>query len=408
MCVPRILFLSWESPWPAHRGSALRGWGLLNELSKAFTVDLVLLTRRPLTDDQTAVLGRLARTITRLPLRDVSWADKGRIAFEMIRRGYPYHSAVLEVSLEDHSDVRRRIVEFSGVVFTSTGHWGTLVCDRPAPNWILNQCDADVDFWRVYASQVPHPLARLAARVNHWLARNHYPRIYANVGRIISVCEADRQHTLRLMPQARVDVIENGVDCSYYVPNRQARPGPPCLLFTGTSAPRNMIALHGFVRDVLPLVRSQIPEVELLVGGNFGESAQAEFAGIPNMRFTGRVDDMRPIFDQGDVFVAPFEETHGTKLKIAEAMAMGMPIVSTPEGVRGFPVSPGTNVLIAEDAEAFARHCTELLLLRDPGQRQRLCEAARQTALERLDWPVLGRRLRQIVEQVAADAEPTA
>lgn len=401
MSPTRVLYLSWESPWPAHSGGALRGWGLLTELCKVFAVDVVLLTRRPLTIDQTAVLGRLAQTVTRLPLPDVSIGQKTRIAIEMARRGYPYHSAVLEVALRDHPDVRRRILDFPGVVFTSGGHWGSLVYVRSASNWILNQCDADVEFWRVYASQATYPLARFAARVNYKLARSHYPRIYANVGRIISVCEEDRQYTLKLAPQARVDIIENGVDCSYYVPNRRERTGPLRLLFTGTSAPRNMTALYGFVRDVWPLVRAQMPKVEFLVGGNFSESAQAEFAGIPNMRFTGRVDDIRPVFDQGDVFVAPFEETHGSKLKIAEAMAMGLPIVSTPEGVRGFPVSPGTNVLIAEDTQAFARHCTELL--RDPQLRQRIGEAARQTALERLDWSVLGQRLRHIVEQVAAD-----
>jgi glycosyltransferase involved in cell wall biosynthesis len=395
-----VLFLSWESPWPAHSGAALRTLGLLKELSKAYPIELILLTCNPLTSDQYATLEKYARAITRVPLRDVTLSDKIKAASLALVHGYPYHSAVLLASLRDHPEVRRKIEEFPGIVFTSTGHWGTLVRNRRAPNWILNQCDADVEFWRVYATQTTHPLARLAARVNYRLARNYYPSIYASVGRIVSVCEEDRQHTLTLAPQAQVDVIENGVDCSYYVPRREARLGPPRLLFTGTSAARNMTALHRFVRNIFPLIRSQMPDVELLVGGNFSPAAQAEFAGVPNIRFTGRVDDMRPIFDQSDVFVAPFEETHGSKLKIAEAMAMAMPIVSTPAGIRGFALRENESVLVAQDSTQFAGHV--VALLNDPLRRERLGTAARQAAITTIDWAVLGKRLMAIVDSVAS------
>ena len=391
-----MLFLSWESPWPAHSGAALRTLGLLKELAKGYSIEIVVLSRRPLSEGQHAALARYAEKVTRVPLRDVTISDKARAMFGLLRRGHPYHSAVMLASLRNHPDVQRRIEEFPGIVFTSTGHWGTFVRNHRASNWILNQCDADVEFWRVYATQARHPLARLAARVNYRLARRHYPQIYANVGRIISVCEEDRQHTLALAPQAQVDVIENGVDCSYYVPRRAAHNGPPRLLFTGTSAARNMTALHGFVRDTLPLIREQIPDVELLVGGNFSPKAQAEFAGVPNVRFTGRVEDMRPVFTQSDVFVAPFKETHGSKLKIAEAMAMAMPIVSTPQGVRGFTLVDGESVLITNSNGQFAAQIVSLL--KDAATRKRLGSAARQVALTTIDWRVLGKRLVQIVE----------
>lgn len=391
-----MLFLSWESPWPAHSGAALRTLGLLKELSKAYPIELIMLTRAPLTSEQYAVLAKHAKTITRVPLRDVTFRDKLKAASLALLHGTPYHSGVLLASLHDHPDVRRKIEEFTGLIFTSNGHWGTLIRNRHAPNWILNQCDADVHFWRVYASQARHPLARLAARVNHWLARNHFPQIYANVGRIISVCEEDRQHTLSLCPEAQVDVIENGIDCSYYFPHCEVRSGPPRLLFTGTSAARNMTALHGFVRNVLPLVRSQVPDVELLVAGNFSTKAQAEFAAVPNVRFTGRVDDMRPYFNQSDVFIAPFQETHGSKLKIAEAMAMGMPIVSTPQGIRGFALIDGESVLVAQDNKHFAEQV--IRLLKDTKARNRLGTAAREVAKSTIDWQVLGKRLISLVE----------
>ena len=394
----RLMFLAWESPWPARSGGALRTLGLLKELSKAFELELVLLTRHPLSTEQTALFKGLARTVTRIPLRDVVLGDKMRAAILMLRLCCPYHCAVLEVSLRDYVGVRRRIEQFPGVVFTSVGHWAALVRTQQASNWILNQCDADVEFWRVYASQVSNRLVRLAALVNWRLSDRTFRQIYSHVGRIISVCEEDRQLTLSLAPQAQVDVIENGVDCAYYVPDRAIRTGPPRLLFTGTSAARNMTALRQFVRNVFPLLLQEMSDVELLVAGDFSTKAQAEFRGRINIRFTGRVDDIRLFFNQSDVYIAPFEETHGSKLKIAEAMAMGMPTVSTPAGIRGFSLVDGEAVLIAQDNEQFAAHV--VALLRDFPRRQRLGAEARKVALATIDWPVLGKRLRAIVESV--------
>ena len=394
----QLMFLSWESPWPAHSGADLRTVGLLREISKVFEVELIVLSRQSLSIKQTEFLSEYASKIIRIPLRDTSFQDKLRAAGLMLRLRYPYHSAVLDLSFRDYPDVLRRILSFPRIIYASFGHWGTLILNQQARNWILDQHNADVEFWRVYASQVSNPLLRLAALVNWWLSDKHFRCIYPRVGRIISVCEEDRQLTLTLAPTAKVDVIQNGVDCSYYYPERVARKDPPRLLFTGTSAARNMTALHKFMRDIFPFIQRKIPDVELLVGGNFHSKAQSQFSAYRGIRFTGRVDDIRPIFNQSDVYVAPFEETHGSKLKIAEAMAMGMAIVSTPEGIRGFPLVDGESVLVAHKKEQFAAHAVALLA--NPIRRERLGAAARKVALFMIDWKVLGKRLVQIINSV--------
>ena len=391
-----VLFLSWESPWPAQSGGDLRTLGLLRELSRAYPVHLLVLVSKPLSDRQAAELGQYAQTITSVQMIGEKASDKLWILTHMFIRQMPYHCARLALSFQRVPDVLKMLRSFPGIVYASYGHWGTLVRGFRASNWILDQHNADVHFWRVYASQANKLELKAAALMNWQLAARHFPLIYRSVGRVVSVCEEDRQLTLDLAPNAQVDVIENGVDCTYFTPHRTERSGPPRILFTGTSAPRNMTALHGFVKNIFPLIRSHVPDVELLVGGNFSPAAQAEFAGVPNIRFTGRVDDMRPIFDQSDVFVAPFEETHGSKLKIAEAMAMAMPIVSTPEGVRGFSLVDGESVLIAQDFQDFARHV--ILLLGSQERRNKLGFAARNVALATVDWSVLGRKLAAIVE----------
>lgn len=392
----KVLFLSWESPWPAFGGGPLRTLGLLREISQTYPVHLIVLAAKPLLAEQEKELAQYAHSITRVSMAGTTLSDKLLILGRMFIRQMPYHCALLALSFDRVPDVLQQIRDFSGVVYASYGHWGTLVRGRQAPNWMLDQHNADVDFWRVYMTQATSWWLKLACWMNWRLAAAHFPRIYTGVGRVLSVCESDRQLTLELEPRAQVAVIENGVDCAFYAPDRKTRDGPPRLLFTGTSAPRNVTALRQFTRNVWPLVQKEFPNVELLVAGNFKPEAQVEFKQYSHVCFTGRVEDIRPYFNDSDVFVAPFEETHGSKLKIAEAMAMGMSIVSTPEGIRGFELVDGESVLIAHTKEQFAEQIVSLL--RNASRREELGTVARQVAVATIDWKVLGKRLVSIVE----------
>lgn len=331
-------------------------------------------------------------------MQSVTQRDKLRIFAHMFRYRMPYHCALLDISFHKAPEVLKYIHNFPDVVYASYGHWGTLVRGCKVSNWILDQHNADIDFWRVYATQTSNPWLKLAAIVNWRLAAAHFPRIYSSVGHIVSVCEEDRQLTLSLASQPQVDVIENGVDCSYYIPERKPKTGQPRILFTGTSVPRNITALRQFTHNVWPLIQRELPEVELLVAGNFRPEAQVEFRKYKKIYFTGRVEDMRPYFNQSDVFISPFEETHGSKLKIAEAMAMGMAIVSMPQGIRGFSLIDGESVLIANDNKQFATHI--LKLLGDYILQEQLGKAARNVATATIDWNVLEQHLRSIVEEM--------
>jgi glycosyltransferase involved in cell wall biosynthesis len=396
-----LLFLSWGSPWPATAGGSLRTLGLLKELSRYYPVDMLILSENPLSNGQEKELLQFAKSIVRVPLLELSLLNYLRIFQYMLVRKVPYHCALLNLSLQQFPDYLKQIRYFPGLVYASYGHWGSIVRGQDASNWILDQHNADVDFWRVYATQSTSKHLQLAAQVNWRLAKIHFPLVYSSVGRVVSVCEADRQLTLDLAPRANIAVVENGVDCSYYAPKPEAQPDLPRLLFTGTSAPRNVTALRYFVEEVWPIVRKTLPDAELLVAGNFKPRAQLEFKSCDNLRFTGWVEDIRPYFNQSDVFIAPFEVTHGSKLKIAEAMAMGMPIVSTPEGIRGFDLVDGESVLVARNRIQFASQIVDLM--HHPEWREHLGASARKVALTTIDWKILGRRLKAIVEEVQSN-----
>ncbi len=394
----RLLFLCWEVPWPAHSGFALRTMGIIRELAKRYEITILIMSEKELSSDQASELKKYTEKIIRFQLLERSILNGIRVLWSMIRQQAPYHCALLRLSVQQRQDIQNTIDNFQGIVFTSLGHWGTLIRPGHGRNWILNQCDADIKFWKVYAANSSNILRRIVALANYQFAVRHFPKIYAKVNQIVSVCEEDRAETQLFAPNTLVNVIENGIDCSYYAPARVQTAHPPRLLFTGTSAPRNMKALHQFVNGILPHIRSKIPNVELIVAGNFSQTSQQEFSNVDGIKFTGKVDDIRPFFNMSDIFIAPFTETHGSKLKISEAMAMGIPIVSTPEGVRGFSVTDGCEVRIAYSDQQFVNLVIDLLHRAD--LRTKMGEAGRLFATSTLDWIVLGRKIQKIVENL--------
>jgi glycosyltransferase involved in cell wall biosynthesis len=139
-----------------------------------------------------------------------------------------------------------------------------------------------------------------------------------------------------------------------------------------------------FVRDILPVIRAQEPAVTLSIIGRSPTPAVRRLAEQAGIEVTGRVDDVRPHVAAGAVYVVPLRIGGGTRLKIFEAMAMGKAVVSTTIGAEGLPVTPGADIVIADQPDAFAGAVVRLL--REPGERRRIESAARRLVVQRYDW----------------------
>jgi glycosyltransferase involved in cell wall biosynthesis len=396
--VEKLAFLAFESPWPAYTGADKRVAGLLSELARAYPIDLWLMPRVPLSPEQKQILAQYTQNVRQVPRRDISLRDKLAVAIKAIKSHLPYHASVVEHSLAMNKQLCESRPQANDWVYANLLHWTGPLKTTTGSRWILDQQNADVQFWDTYAQYSHNPFIKFVAWVNRNLTKHLCSQVYPNTGRIIAVCEEDKELTHQISATASIEVIPNGIDCDYFSPNRSELPTSK-LLFTGTSAIRNMKALQFFVQKVYPFVQTAVPEVQFIVGGNFSQAAQNQFVGISGLHFTGKVPDLRPIYNQCSVFVNPFDESHGSKLKVAEALAMGICIVSLPAGIRGMPVVDGESVLLARDASDMARQIIHGLS--DPSLANRIGSKGRKVAEMHLDWRrVLGPRLRSIVAQM--------
>jgi glycosyltransferase involved in cell wall biosynthesis len=149
-------------------------------------------------------------------------------------------------------------------------------------------------------------------------------------------------------------------------------------------------------------VRAQVPNAQLRVVGKNPPASLVQ-RNVPGVSFTGFVDDVRDHVRDADAFVIPLRVGGGTRIKAFEAMAMGLPVVSTSIGIEGLDVDDGTHFLRADGAEALAT--ATLKLVADGGLRLKLSRAARELVEARFGHrvaaEVFGRILLEAVEAAA-------
>ncbi len=173
------------------------------------------------------------------------------------------------------------------------------------------------------------------------------------------------------------------------------------LLFVGTTqVDANRDGLLWFVDQVLPLLEHEVPEVRLrIVGGSPPPEIHA-LGERPNVSVSGYVPDIAPAFAAAAVFVVPLRAGGGTRLKILESLAYGVPTVSTTIGAEGLDLVDGEHLLLGDDPPAFAARV--VTLLRDRALGDRIRRNGRAVVEAVYSWQAVGARLQGGIEACRA------
>jgi polysaccharide biosynthesis protein PslH len=212
---------------------------------------------------------------------------------------------------------------------------------------------------------------------------------------------------------ANVHVVGNGVDLSYFTPGAGPR-NPAALVFSGKmSYHANVTAAVHLVRDIMPLVWAQRPDVEVwLVGKDPAAEVRAlsrngdAASGPGRVVVTGTVPDIRPYLQSSALAVAPVPYGAGIQNKVLEAMACAAPVVASPQACSALQAEPGRDLLVAEGADAFAVAIVKVLV--DPLQQQAMGEAARQYVTHYHSWDAMAVCFEQLYQRAINRPEGVA
>jgi glycosyltransferase involved in cell wall biosynthesis len=221
-------------------------------------------------------------------------------------------------------------------------------------------------------------------------------RVSRAAGHIVAVSPVDAAEMRSLFGVSRISEIPTGVDTEFFS-RPAAPPAAADLVFIGSMdwLPNIDGMLH-FVRETLPLIRRRRPDCTLAIVGRTPSPAISELARRdPKIQVTGTVPDIRPFLWGSSVSIVPLRIGGGTRLKVYEAMAAGIPVVSTTIGAEGLTICPPENIRIADTPQSFADECLELLA--NSAEREHMSAAALQMVSSRFSWEAVSRSFEKIL-----------
>jgi glycosyltransferase involved in cell wall biosynthesis len=283
----------------------------------------------------------------------------------------------------------------------------SIVCDFLAvsPNIpdlsraVLFQHNIETVIWKRHAEHAGDPLRRAYFGMQAQRMFRTEREACRTAAHVIAVSENDAAQMTELFGVERISAVPTGVDLDYFRRPVEQGPAKHDLVFVGAMdwLP-NVDGAQFFVREVLPLIRAKRPACSLVLAGRSPSSeVQALAAGDPLITVTGTVADIRPYLWDAGVSLVPLRIGGGTRLKIYEAMAAGVPVVSTRIGAEGLSVLDGVNIRLRDEPAAFAKCCLELLEERDHARVQ--AAAAVELVSSQFSWNKIASAFEDILRQ---------
>jgi glycosyltransferase involved in cell wall biosynthesis len=245
---------------------------------------------------------------------------------------------------------------------------------------------------------------RLAARVDLGRTRRFEARAPFQFNRTIVTSPVDRDAFVRRAGERardRIAVVPNGVDAGYFQVADGAR-DPATILFSGKmSYHANAAAARQLAGAIMPEVWKALPDAKLVIAGKDPSDEVKALAGDARIEVTGYVDDLRPLFARATVAVAPLVYGAGIQNKVIEAMASGVPVVTSTQACGGLTAQHGRELLVGATAAEMAAQIVQLV--REPALRDRLSAAGLAYIMREHDWAQLGQRLIAVYEDARKD-----
>ncbi len=231
-----------------------------------------------------------------------------------------------------------------------------------------------------------------------WKVRFWEKFFWRKADRVVAMSEADKEKMLRVLPNLTVDVVPNGVDMNSFQAKKRAKATRPTILYVGNFKwLQNREAAIILMRDIWPKIKKKMPNARLrIVGRGLGEDLKKWRRD--DMVFDEHVDDIRNIYQEADIMLAPIKGPGGTRLKILEAMASGCPVLTTPVGIEGIAAKNGTEVLVGNTSEDLAKLAVDLL--NDPAKRKSLTNHAMKLVHKKYNWLEITQKLEGIYQEV--------
>jgi sugar transferase (PEP-CTERM/EpsH1 system associated) len=391
----RILFVCHRVPFPPKRGGKIRPFNVIRHLSAStheVTVASLARSREELAEAD-GLRQYCAHTLVETISDPVAWGRMLARAPSLVPSSFGYfHSPRLKRRI--HAELAAQPYD---LIFVHCSSVAPYVEDVQGVPKVIDFGDMDSQKWREYSVHRPFPRSLV-----YHLEALKLERAERRLGDKFDFCTCTTHAEWTTLAQLGIATpsgwFPNGVDTEFFRPAEAVEYDPDLIAFVGRmDYYPNQQAVETFCRDVLPPLQAWRASIRLdIVGAN--PSAEIRKLGeLAGVTVTGTVPDVRRFVTRAALTIAPLAIARGTQNKILESMAMGVPVVCSPQAAGGVDAVPGEHVLVADAPGEYVAKIRTLLESADV--RHRFAAAARARVLSHHTWPSSMKQLDKLLAE---------
>jgi glycosyltransferase involved in cell wall biosynthesis len=389
-------------PYPPDSGASIRTFNLLKRLAQRHEIDLIAVNEGTVQGDHIDELKKYCTNVYLASLdknlKILQWA---RVTGRLLK-GEPFHTKyVASRELEKLIWKATRDQSYDIVQFEHSHmarHFKFVHPQQRAKSVLMMHNVASIQFYRMSGAE-----RRVSNKIKYFLTwfpmLRWEPKIASKFHKIIVASEVDRIILKVLQPGLDISVVPNGIDSRMCQPCINGGQREKNILIVGSMdyAP-NVDAVMYFYREIFPVIREKMPECTLtIVGRKIPDDIQRLKADAKVM-VEANVKEVGPYYRKAIVSAVALRSGGGTRLKILESMAFGIPVVSTSIGCEGLEIKNGQDILIADTPAEFANRVLEVI--RSPVLWDKISRNARKVVEEKYDWDQIAETLEGIYEEL--------
>lgn len=398
-----ILFLSTENPFPADHGHHIRTSNVLKHLAQHHKIHFIGFVKSETEQTAPIELQELCAAIELFALpytKNRFWFFS--VLIQSLLKGLPFTV---------HRYFNKKVVmliekiiqqESIDLVHVDMLHLAIYRKYLLKPAILTNH---NVEFLRLkrWMRVEKNVLIKILLFIQYHAMKRFERKMCGAFSKCIAVSEYDKNTIEKLTGKKNIVVIPNGVDTTYFAQRNDSFKTKSLVWIGAMTNAYNRDGVIYFIDEIWPLLKAQISDVKSIFVGADPPSVLTDLAQKdPSVSIVGYVDDVRPFMSPSNIFIAPLRSGSGTKIKVLNAMSMGIPVVTTPVGAEGLEVQSGENILIAENARDFASQVAHLWL--KPEFAERIGKNGRKTVVKKYDWAVVLKDLETLYHLTSKNA----
>ncbi|MBS5861583.1 glycosyltransferase [bacterium] len=396
--VKNILYVTTRLPWPLIGGDRVNIYNYLKELkNKGHKITLVTLV-----SDDDDLIGALDHSEFYTKLVPVKFNKKFAYlnAVKAIFSDRPFiveyfYNRQMQKVIDDELATRQYDLVI-GYIIRSLPY----IQKHKNIKRIVHLCDAISMMYERRLKEKPSLFDRFKIGIEYIKVKNYEKKACITSDKQVLISEIDKKYLAKFANVSNVEVIGFATDTDYYSPIYCKKENNICFVGSMQYIPNSEAAIY-FATKIFPMIKKEIPDVKFkIIGANPRKELFEATKNIEGIQITGRVEDVREYMKDCKVSVCPVKIAGGIQAKILEAMSMGIPVVTTPEGAEGINADSDL-LLVAYSDNEYAKKVIEFIT--NDKLRKDVSSKARDFIIHNFSWKTVGKNWNKLIYEVCVE-----